>query len=247
LFDALCLEQQHFNNTQLAATYCAEAGNTTQSGYASALKNLANWRSGKHVPRRNHFEILSTILKIDDRDGLRPVWEGLFAGSGTFAQSSEFADQAPDLPADAVAVIEPMPAVRRRPVLNLRRSLSLGVIVLAAIAVSYFMVARDWWATVRNGPQLVVVHSIVKLKLGQSVALHGARADDCSGPPPEWRDVQPALPAVTLGTLSDGGVGVRFSNTCNGITPIRIVRFTATALGHEQIVLYSNPISIDVK
>jgi hypothetical protein len=51
---------------------------------------------------------------------------------------------------------------------------------------------------------------------------------------------------VGLGTFSDGGVGERYSRRCNGTTPARAVRFTATTPGQEQIEMFGDTIDITV-
>jgi hypothetical protein len=86
----------------------------------------------------------------------------------------------------------------------------------------------------------------VTLSIGQSAVIHGARGD-CGAPAPSWSDVEAKLPKLSVGTFSDGGVGVRNSNACGGPTPARAISVTGTKSGTENIVLYGDPITITVK
>ena len=86
----------------------------------------------------------------------------------------------------------------------------------------------------------------VSLETGQSEIIHGARGE-CGQAAPNWEKVASSLPSVSTGEFSDGGLGVRWSRRCGGLTPARAVRFTATQPGHEQIELYDDPIDIEVK
>jgi hypothetical protein len=85
----------------------------------------------------------------------------------------------------------------------------------------------------------------VTLSVGQSTIVHGARGQ-CGEAPPDWSAVAGRLPMVGLGTFSDGGVGERYSRRCNGTTPARAVRFTATTPGQEQIEMFGDTIDITV-
>ena len=86
----------------------------------------------------------------------------------------------------------------------------------------------------------------VRLSVGQSTVIHGARGQ-CGQPPPDWDHVVRELPSSTTGSFSDGGIGTRQSRSCGGPTPARAVNFTAESAGSEQIELFGDPINITVE
>ncbi len=86
----------------------------------------------------------------------------------------------------------------------------------------------------------------VSLEVGGSEVIHGYRGK-CGQSPPAWEVISPKLPVVSLGTFSDGGIGFRGSRSCGGHTPARAIRFTATQPGAENIKLFGDPVSFEVK
>lgn len=70
LFDALCAEQGHFDNARLASVFCTVTKNNGQANYDAALKNLANWRRGVHIPSRKNFLALSKAIDLSGHDDL---------------------------------------------------------------------------------------------------------------------------------------------------------------------------------
>jgi hypothetical protein len=82
----------------------------------------------------------------------------------------------------------------------------------------------------------------------QSVAaiIHGARSK-CGHQPAPWEKILTRLPKLKTGTFSDGGMGSRYSRSCNGLTPARAVKFTATQKGHEEFSLFGDRTTIDVE
>jgi hypothetical protein len=86
----------------------------------------------------------------------------------------------------------------------------------------------------------------VKLKIGESAIIHGARSK-CGHQPAPWEKILTRLPKLKTGTFSDGGMGSRYSRSCNGLTPARAVKFTATQKGHEEFSLFGDRTTIDVE
>jgi hypothetical protein len=86
----------------------------------------------------------------------------------------------------------------------------------------------------------------VKLKIGETAIIGGARSD-CEQPPPPWDFVGPGLLKLKIGKLSDGGIGKRYSIACKSVVPTRAIKFTATQKGREQFMLYSDRTTIDVQ
>lgn len=93
--------------------------------------------------------------------------------------------------------------------------------------------------------QQIPYKSHVELTVGQSTIIHGMRGK-CGKAAPNWDRVAKRLPLITTGSFSDGGLGTRYSNRCNGETPARAIKFTAEKVGSEQITLYGDPINITV-
>jgi hypothetical protein len=87
----------------------------------------------------------------------------------------------------------------------------------------------------------------VALKVGQSTIIHGARGNACGAPAPSWAEVAPTLPASSIGTVSDGGVGTRGSRSCGGNVPARAIRYKAIKKGAEVVTIQGDPISITVQ
>lgn len=87
--------------------------------------------------------------------------------------------------------------------------------------------------------------SAVSLHVGESTIVHGARGK-CGKDAPDWEHAKERLPESELGTFSDGGVGTRGSRKCNGDTPARAVRFTASKAGTETLKLYGDKVKITV-
>ena len=88
--------------------------------------------------------------------------------------------------------------------------------------------------------------SKVFLEVGQSALIHAARGE-CGQQAPDWGKVAPLLPKSSTGKFSDGGLSTRKSQQCDGITPARVIRFTATTLGSEQIELEGDTIYVEVR
>ena len=88
----------------------------------------------------------------------------------------------------------------------------------------------------------------VTLKVGQTTVIHGIRGGSgCSDPAPDWATASATLPASTLGTFSDGGVGTRGSRSCGAVVPARAVRFKATKKGSEALNIQGDAITVTVQ
>ena len=107
------------------------------------------------------------------------------------------------------------------------------------LAVSLILIS-----TVASGQAIDYVQNVT-IRVGESMVIHGARGE-CGQAAPSWDRVAARLPAVALGTFSDGGIGTRSSRSCGGPTPARAVRFTATQTGGTQIELFGDPVTITV-
>ncbi|RIK87848.1 MAG: hypothetical protein DCC69_03370 [Hyphomicrobiales bacterium] len=239
LLDMLCAEQGYLDNMALAEQLCAAQGNQTQAAFDAAVKSLRNWRQGIHMPQRRNFLLLTKILKVDRNDDLRVHWNRLY-GEAKVRRTPEAA------PRDAVAMDAAAPAVRARwPVIA-----GGGLMVVAAAALSAIHLGRGERETFIDpaasleGIQAEYVRNVT-VQVGDAVIIHGARGNDC-GDAPSWESASVLLPRLVTGTLSDGGVGTRFSRRCGGRIPARAILFTARVPGTEQTSLYGDEIHIRV-
>jgi hypothetical protein len=83
------------------------------------------------------------------------------------------------------------------------------------------------------------------LKIGQTVVLKGVRSKTCGQTPPPFAASE--APASSLGRFSPGRVGTMQSRSCNGATPAREVRFSATKAGSETLQVFGDSVTITVQ
>ena len=233
LLDMLCAERGYLDNMALAEQLCAAQGNRTQAAFDAAVKSLRNWRQGIHMPQRRNFLLLTKILQVDRDDDLRVHWNRLYGEAKV--------RRVPQTPPNAVET--KAPAVRTRWPL-----VAGGGLAVAAAAAIYLdrgdrQAVADPVAGVA-GVQAEYVRN-VSVQVGDAVIIHGARGNDC-GVAPSWESARPLLPELVTGTLSDGGLGTRFSRACGGRIPARAILFTARVPGTEQTSLYGDEIHIRV-
>ncbi|MBB3809451.1 hypothetical protein [Pseudochelatococcus contaminans] len=246
LLDRLCVEKGHADNRSLASTYCAAAKKETAGDYASALKNLENWRSGSHAPSRRNFRILTQILGIQERDEAWDDWNALYQKT----QRRKPATEAEMLQLPEEPLPETFPRWRGTGLLAAGLAVTIAAALIAP-AVHHYLSQPDS-SQLASMPDAVDVdgtlfymRSTVRVAVGESLIVHGNRGD-CGEQPPSWQDTLANLPPMTIGRWSDGGVGKRGSNTCGGPTPARAVVFTGTQPGEDKIMLYGDLVFIRV-
>ncbi len=240
LLDLLCIRQGHLDNMALAGHLCAAQGNRTQAAFETAMKSLRNWRQGIHLPQRRNFLLLTAILEIDRHDGLRTRWNQLYAE----AKAGQATGSPPESKAGP-ASYAPAPSARsvRKPAIAL-----VALLLVAAAAIVHQggigpQAIPDAAASMETVQAQYVRN--VTVQVGDAVIIHGARGNEC-GEAPSWESASMLLPELVTGTLSDGGVGTRYSRQCGGRIPARAILFTATAPGIEQTSLYGDEIHIRV-
>ncbi|HEV7247590.1 MAG TPA: hypothetical protein VGN93_11445 [Shinella sp.] len=240
LFDALCEESGFSDNMSLAARYCEMTGSHGQKQFDTAVRNLNNWRTGRHLPRPRSVRVLSRLLKVETDPGLMVQWNTLY----------DQVRNATDDPVDEAAEETVMPVSTPRRTATAGRSLLMG---LAGIGLFSLGVAtgllwesqwRPWRTSVDDAP-LVTYLPEVRLVVGQSRIIHGERGD-CGRLPREWRDVWGNLPSSRIGEFSDAGVVRRYSMFCKGVTPARGIRFTAKTPGTEEMYVTGDYMKITV-
>jgi hypothetical protein len=236
LLDSLCVEQGYLDNMKLADAFCATSGSRTESAFDTALKNLRNWRAGTHLPQRRNFLILTGLLKIDDYDGLRPIWNNLYHDA-----RSPVPDNANDAMPEPVSAL---PATSEPKSQRRRQLMAASVVDIAAIGIASWLT----WPDPAPDPETALYGLVeanyvrnVTLSVGEAMIIHGARGNNC-GPAPDWEVAKELMPELQTGTLSNGGLGTRFSRQCGGNIPARAILYTATNPGVEQFNLYGDPI-----
>lgn len=260
LFDALCIERGHVDNSQLAGEYCDITRRKADGAYETALKSLNNWRKGLHTPSRRNFRLLTLLLRIEAVDEASPHWNRLYEEAqrrkpATETENGE-ANGTDDIP-EATTPLPPVTASRR-----VRRWQIAATVALVVLVVGGGMVGLSGWsepqteAAARKKPepglpvidmtgQRVYWRELSEVKIGESVVIHAKRGR-CGEQPPLWEETFEYLPELATGIWSDGGVGYRVSRSCGGATPARAVVFTATRPGEERFMLYEDQITIRV-
>ncbi|MEO3388343.1 hypothetical protein [Mesorhizobium sp. CAU 1741] len=232
LLDSLCVEKGYIDNMRLADALCAAAGNRSQQAFDTAVKNLGNWRLGTHLPQRRNFILLSGVLGVETDERLHRVWNTLYAKARS-RTNEQTADTVPD-----VSVF--------RPPFNRRTKAAAALVVLLAFAAASFsLLMEDPSHPDFQGIDADYVRNVTA-RVGDALIIHGARGNEC-GPAPTWEQARELIPELETGTLSDGGIGTRYSRQCGGRTPARAILYKAERPGDEMITLYGDPIHIKVQ
>ncbi|UYN95650.1 MAG: hypothetical protein KIT25_01495 [Enhydrobacter sp.] len=258
LFDALCLERGHLDNSRLASAYCSFTRKSTQSSYETALKNLNNWRQGVHAPSRRNFRILTLLLEVEGMDGeVQELWNRLYGDVQRRRPAVEEEGNAEE--GDAGDAADPPSATTgtsgRRS--GWKPAIAAAVLLLGAASFVGLTVAEDWWRPVDasklpGAPRIdmtgqhIFNRELTVLKVGESAVIHGKRGR-CAEQPVSWEETFQGLPNLSTGVWSNGGVGYRVSRSCGGPTPARAVVFTATRPGEDRFMLYEDPVVIRVE
>jgi hypothetical protein len=255
LFDALCLERGHIDNSALATAYCVLTKKKADGAYESALRSLNNWRHGAHLPNRRNARILTLLLGIENSDPVLQHWTRLYEGSRrTTRNAGPDEDEVADAPGAAPSV--PAAAPRRSWPWRTAAVAMLALVVAGGVLIGWG--GGEQAAGIGIGPkpepgpmvvdmtdQRIYWRELAEVTVGESVVIHAKRGR-CGQQPPSWEDTFAQLPALTTGIWSDGGVGYRVSRACGGATPARAVVFTATRPGEDRFMLYEDPVTIRV-
>jgi len=240
LFDTLCEEKGFSDNMSLAARYCEMTSGHGQKQFDTAVRNLNNWRSGRHLPRPRSVRVLARLLGIEEDAALMARWDALYDQARNATDESATQSPEDDSPADARS--------------GTRRAggrLALTVLAGAALFCLGVLAGRLWdsewrpWRTEVDDAPLITYLPEVRLVVGQSRIIHGERGD-CGRRPRDWRDVWGNLPSSRIGEFSDAGVVRRYSMFCKGVTPARGIRFMATAPGTEEMYVTGDYMKITV-
>lgn len=247
LFDMLCDRAGYYDDADLAAAYCALTGHGERKQFEAAARNLNNWRSGRHLPRPGNLRLLARLLKVADDPELQQHWTRLYRQAGQAPESSSrlpvvsagLGRDVELLPPAAVGtdVLVPYRAVAGggRRWSSAQAALACLVFLCAGAAAGATVATYVWqpWRGVADDAPVVPFRPKIEMKLGETRVIHAERGD-CGKLPRDWAAVQSNLPYVRMGSFSDGGLARRFSKFCQGLTPARAIRFTATSAGIEE-------------
>lgn len=236
LLDALCVEKGYLDNMHLADRLCSASGNSTQVAFETAVKNLRNWRHGVHTPQRRNFLLLGKILKVDRDSGLRRQWNAQYHQAKNKPGKETDQDLSPPIVKTARWKIPAMIG-------------GIAGITGAALAAAFVSMPfkADSEAADQGFEGIAAGYlKFVTVKVGDAIIIHGASGNNC-GPAPEWEATKKLLPELATGTLSDGGLGTRYSRQCNGRVAARAILFTATTPGTEKTSIYSDAVTINVQ
>ncbi|MBX9450598.1 MAG: hypothetical protein KL801_01770 [Mesorhizobium sp.] len=234
LFDAVCNRAGYYDNTELASELCARTGRTTQNDFEGAKTKLRSWRSGKRVPRRKSFFVLSSILDVSSDPKLEAQWHALYK-----AASSKTNDR----PGGA-ETIEAGAGPARTTTRRLRKwtAVAAASVLGAGIAIAAVTGVRQ-----PPSPDLPAVNynAHVRVVLGRSQLIHGDVLD-CDGLVPSWEQIEHRVPTTPLGTFSDGGIARKMINDCGREMAVRAVLFMATRAGMQEVRLLDDYMKIEV-
>lgn len=228
LFDHLCVRAGYDDNALLANAYLQHAGANGHDNLGAILKNIRNWRQGRHLPLRRNVVALAEILGLNNEPELRERWFSLYR----IARGEPAPESAPPT-AEASA-----PTQRA-----LQPWLWAAVAATLAIAAPTGSYLYRWWQF-EHLPQ-IGYDARVRMLVGESRLIHGDRTE-CNLPPPTYAEVSHRIPASRLGVFSDGGVARKMDNSCGREIAVRAARFTARTTGEEELRLFDDFIKLEV-
>jgi hypothetical protein len=242
LFDELCSRAGFYDVSSLAARYCELAGKSSQKEHDTAVRNLNNWRSGRHIPRLRSLRVLEKILEVGDDPVLLEHWKELYR------QANENDDDSPIDASKAPKRLSFRGWSEWRSVRVPLWTSTLGGVVLLMLGVAIGSIwSSGWrpWGGLADHAPLVVYKPEVWMAVGESKVIHAERGD-CGRMPREWIDVVSSLPPAALGTFSDGGLARRNSKFCKGMTPARAIIFTARQEGVEEFNIEGDLLKVTI-
>jgi len=228
----------------LAAMICKATGRNSERDFETARRNLLNWTSGRAVPQRRNFALLTQLLDVASDPDVLARWNALYAAARlpeeTAAGTMPSLLEGADAPAMAAA---PGSKPARRPFLftRWRVAASIAIVSVMACTIGYrtLVVARD------DG-RVIGYRAYTELNVGESRLVH-ARRGECGRRPPEWHEMEHELPDIEIGRFVDDGLGESQSDRCGGLTPARLVRFVAEKPGAEVFDLFQRKLKIVVR
>jgi len=246
LFDALCERSGFVDNASIASRFCELANNGGgQRDFETTLRNLNNWRSGRHIPRLRSLRILEQLLKLDEDPALSAHWLALYRQAGEAEEGEDVAGHKAPSAGKAGGNVR-QDAHERRRWFDPQRVV-VGVALFSLGVGTGWLMASDWrpWGGPADGAPLVAYTPEIQMAVGESRVIHAERGD-CGRLPRDWPDVAGALPASFTGVFSDGGLARRNSKFCGGDTPARAIVFTAERPGIEEFLIQGDFFKVTV-
>lgn len=248
MFDALCDRAGYFDDTALASAYCALTQGKGQKQYETTLRNLNNWRTGRHLPRPANLRVLSRLLAVDHDPAIKEQWNTLYKRAKEVETRGQALAVSGDLPPatanGGIVAHAPPPTVvtiyesavgGRKRWSNLQAVLGGLALLCIGGATGAAITASGWkpWGGPADGTPIIAFRPEQKFEVGESRPMYAVRGD-CGKLPPDWATIAAGLPYPTLGKLSDGGLAQRNSKFCKGLTPAQAIVFTAEKAGVEE-------------
>ena len=242
LFETLCGLRGFATANDLAQVYCRRTRRQTQRDLDTAARSINNWRSGSHAPSARNLAILAQLLDVASDPALDEAWHALYRKAKDQTELASGAARTSRFDGSWMAALI---QVGQGHLVSI-----LAVLVTLAAFVSgfaFWYIATETPAAVSaRSRSLIPFRRTVILSVGQSAVVHGHRGD-CGGPAPDKESTTAILPSkIGIGTLTAGGIGMRYSRRCNGLTPAREVILHAKRVGSEQIELFDDVITVAV-
>lgn len=241
LLNAVCLDQGHQNNTELAYQFCQKQGKTSQKNTEAAARNLSNWRSGANLPSRTNLRTLTEILKISENSEFQNHWFGLYkkANQRGAYQRVEVSNT----------------NIENRNVFVFLGDQNWKVTALLLTVFAVIIIGAFWLLTPPSlritDQERMELNNIpwrkhVSLHVGEEAVVHGKRGN-CGELPKSPEKILAALPKhLTTGILRTGELGMRTSRRCEGPTPAREIIFRGLYPGKETFFLYGDDVTVIV-
>ena len=239
LLDELCSRRGFLDTASLASRFCEVANTGGQKDFDTTLRNLNNWRSGRHIPRLRSLRMLEKVLQVEDDPELAARWTALYRQ----AQQAEEDDNTSGPEGDGGRAIgRETASARFRP-----ETIAAGALLFFAGMGTGALLMSDWrpWGGPADNAPMYTYAPEVQLTLGETRVIHAERGD-CGKLPRDWPAVEGALPVSQTGVFADGGLARRNSKFCNGVTPARAILFTATAPGVEEFLIQGDFFKVTV-
>jgi hypothetical protein len=124
------------------------------------------------------------------------------------------------------------------------RMTSVSALVLAGIMVVALAARADDPIWTQTGAY--------SLSVGQRAVIYAIRSNTCDGAAPSFESIKAKLPSAAFGTLRDGGVVQRQSESCKTKSSrdwieARAITYTAAKPGSETLRFYGDPVVITVR
>lgn len=246
LFDELCERAGFVDNASIASRFCELANNGSgQRDFETTLRNLNNWRSGRHIPRLRSLRILEQLLKLDEEPRLSAHWLALYRQAGEAEEREETTTQKGG-PASRTGGNGDGAGRGSREWPDWRQ-VAAGAALFGLGLGTGMLFSSDWrpWGGPADNAPLIAYTPEVEMTVGESRVIHAERGD-CGKLPREWPDVAGSLPASFTGVFSDGGLARRNSKFCGGETPARAIVFTAHSPGVEEFLIQGDFFKVTV-